>query len=82
MKPKRYRHGARHKNTDRVLSRRFHEGKNLRCSGYAAFGPRGYQYSNTPLQTVASPNSFAKCFTFAEGKAFVKTSATMSSVGQ
>ena len=66
----------------RMLSRSFQEDKNLCHSGYAAFCPQGYQYSNTPLQIVVSPNLFEKCFTFAEAKAFVNTSAAMLSVGQ
>ena len=38
--------------------------------------------SNTPLQTGVSPNSVVKCLTLVDGKALVKTLATMSSVGQ
>ena len=39
-------------------------------------------YSNTPPQGAASPSCDAKCLTFAEGRALVSVSATMSSVGQ
>ena len=38
--------------------------------------------SNTPLQSVMSPNSFTKCLTLGEGRAFVNMSTTMLSVGQ
>ena len=38
--------------------------------------------SNTPLQTVTRPRAVAKCFTFADGRAFVSVSATILSVGQ
>ena len=37
---------------------------------------------NTPSQAGESPNLTAKCLTLAEGNAFVRVSATMSSVGQ
>jgi hypothetical protein len=39
-------------------------------------------YPNTPLQIDTSPRAMAKCLTLGDGKALVKTSATMSSVGQ
>ena len=38
--------------------------------------------SNTPLQTKASPSSTTKCLTLGDGKALVRVSASMSSVGQ
>ena len=41
-----------------------------------------FVYPNTPPQTVTSPRAVAKCFTFADGRAFVRVSATISSVGQ
>lgn len=41
-----------------------------------------FAYPNTPPQTITSPRAVAKCFTFAEGRAFVSVSATISSVGQ
>lgn len=37
---------------------------------------------NTPPQADTRPNSVVKCFTFVDGRAFVRTSATISSVGQ
>ena len=37
---------------------------------------------NTPIQTNASPSSVAKCLTLGDGKALVRLSASMSSVGQ
>ncbi len=44
-------------------------------------GPSGLN-ANTPPQAGESPRADAKCFAFVEGSAFVKISATMSSVGQ
>jgi len=38
--------------------------------------------SNIPPQAVERPNLEAKCFTLVEGSAFVKASASISSVGQ
>jgi hypothetical protein len=37
---------------------------------------------NTPPQTVTSLRVVAKCFTFAEGRAFMRVSATILLVGQ
>ena len=37
---------------------------------------------DTPPHFACSPRPAAKCLTFAEGKALVRASATMSSVGQ
>ena len=39
-------------------------------------------FSNTPLQVAESPSWDAKCFAFAEERAFVSMSAVMSSVGE
>jgi len=39
-------------------------------------------YSYTPLQTDTSPSSAAKCLTLGEGRALVRVSASISSVGQ
>ena len=45
-------------------------------------GRRHLAYSNTPPQGAASPSWDAKCLTFADGRALVSVSATISSVGQ
>src|SRR6266567_3132811 len=51
------------------------------CSdGHSAGQSRAH--SNTPPHFMHSPSPVVKCFTLADGKAFVSVSATMSSVGQ
>ena len=72
IKPKRYQRHVRHKKQDLKGDNR----------AMRQFCPRYYNNSNTPLQNITSPNSFAKCFTFTEDRALVNTSATMLSVGQ
>ena len=46
-----------------------------------AFGT-GSVFSNTPPQTFRRPRADAKCLALALGRAFVRVSATISSVGQ